>query len=336
MLLESCPKNEVQTHRKRASVAWERRCTELATAKKRIGIILVKRSVVKRCDMKEYEPNSRTWFISGCLAGMGRPLTEAILQRGDQAFITARDPAKVQDFAERFPDRATVMYMDVARPDSIHQAVRHAFERFPQIDVLVNNAGYGLQGAVEEVSMEQVRRQFDTNFFGLTEVIQAVLPHMRKARRGHILNMSSVGGLVATAGLGIYHATRFALEGLSEALAQEVTPLGIGVTLVELGAFESDWAGGSLLRTERVIEDYSRTRQTFRSEGAHAHGGQPGDPRRAVEAILLAVSSPRPPLRLVLGADALAKVRRKMAGLEEELRHWEALSRTASPDTGWE
>ncbi len=286
--------------------------------------------------MNESQPNSRTWFISGCLAGMGRPLTEAILQRGDRAFITARDPAKVRDFAERFPDRATVTYMDVAHPDSIHQAVRHAFERFPQIDVLVNNAGYGLQGAVEEVSMAQVRRQFDTNFFGLTEVIQAVLPHMRKARSGHIVNMSSVGGLVATAGLGIYHATRFALEGLSEALAQEVNPLGIGVTLVEPGAFASDWAGGSLLRTERVIEDYSRTRQVFRSDETRTHGRRPGDPQRAVEAILLAVSSPRPPLRLVLGADALAKVRRKIAGLEEELRHWEALSRATGPETGWE
>jgi NAD(P)-dependent dehydrogenase (short-subunit alcohol dehydrogenase family) len=266
---------------------------------------------------------------------MGRPLTEAILQRGDCAFITARDPAKVRDFAERFPDRATVTYMDVAHPDSIHEAVRHAFERFPRIDVLVNNAGYGLQGAVEEVSMAQVRRQFDTNFFGLTEVIQAVLPHMRKARSGHIVNMSSVGGLVATAGLGIYHATRFALEGLSEALAQEVNPLGIGVTLVEAGAFASDWAGGSLLRTERIIEDYSRTRQAFRSDD-QTHGRRPGDPQRAVEAILLAVSSPRPPLRLVLGADALAKVRRKIAGLEEELRHWEALSRATDPETGWE
>jgi NAD(P)-dependent dehydrogenase (short-subunit alcohol dehydrogenase family) len=285
--------------------------------------------------MNESTPNPRTWFISGCLAGMGRPLTEAILQRGDQAFITARDPAKVRDFAERFPDRATVMYMDVAHPDSIHEAVGRAFERFPRIDVLVNNAGYGLQGAVEEVSMAQVRRQFDTNFFGLTEVIQAVLPHMRKARSGHIVNMSSVGGLVATAGLGIYHATQFALEGLSEALAQEVNPLGIGVTLVEAGAFASDWAGGSLLRTERVIEDYSRTRQAFRDDD-QTHGRRPGDPQRAVEAILLAVSSPRPPLRLVLGADALAKVRRKIAGLEEELRHWEALSRATGPETGWE
>jgi NAD(P)-dependent dehydrogenase (short-subunit alcohol dehydrogenase family) len=262
---------------------------------------------------------------------MGRPLTEAILQRGDQAFITARDPAKVRDFAERFPGRATVMYMDVAQPGSIREAVRHAYERFGQIDVLVNNAGYGLQGAVEEVSMEQVRRQFDTNFFGLLEVIQAVLPAMRKARHGHILNMSSVGGLVATAGLGIYHATKFAVGGLSEALAQEVNPLGIKVTLVELGAFESDWVGGSLVRTERVIEDYSRNRHT----GNGAAGHRPGDPRRAVEAILLAVGSPQPPLRLVLGADALAKVRRKIAGLEEDLRAWEALSRATGPEE-WE
>jgi len=265
---------------------------------------------------------------------MGRPLAEAILQRGDRAFITARYPEKVRDFAERYPDQAVVAHLDVAQPDSIQEAVQEALGRFAHIDVLVNNAGYGLQGAVEEVSMPQVRRQFDTNFFGLTEVIQAVLPHMRKARRGHILNMSSVGGLVATAGLGIYHATKFAVEGLSEALAQEVNPLGVRVTLVELGSFQSDWVGGSLIRTERVIEDYSRARYSWGSSPGLG-SPQPADPRLAIEAILLAVDSPQPPLRLVLGADAVAKVRRKLASLEEELRTWEALSRAVAPGE-WE
>jgi NAD(P)-dependent dehydrogenase (short-subunit alcohol dehydrogenase family) len=283
--------------------------------------------------MDMYTSQPKVWFITGCLAGMGRHLAEAVLARGDKAVITARDLTKFASLPERYPDRAITILLDVSKPEMIAEAVSRAFERFDRIDVLVNNAGYGLQGAIEEVTMEQIRRQFDTNFFGMVEVTKSILPHMREERRGHIINISSLaGGLVAEPRLGAYHATKFAVEGLSEALAQEVGPLGIRVTVVELGTQHTDWWGNSLIRTENIIDDYTQTSSAVRHNTETAANRQLSDPKATAEAILQVADLPEPPLHLVLGTDALQKVRHKLNALQEELKAWENLSQSLTAE----
>ncbi len=269
----------------------------------------------------------KVWFITGCLAGMGRHLAEAVLKRGDKAVITARDLTKFASLPQQYPGRAIIILLDVAKSEMIANAVTQAIEQFDRIDVLVNNAGYGLQGALEEVTMEQIRRQFDTNFFGMVEVTKRILPHLREARSGHIINISSVaGGLVTEPRLGAYHATKFAVEGLSESLAQEVEPLGIKVTVVELGAQHTDWWGNSLIRTENIIDDYTQSSSLLRHLPETGASRVLNDPGATAEAILQITDLPAPPLHLVLGEEALVKVRRKLEGLHGELDQWEHLS----------
>jgi NAD(P)-dependent dehydrogenase (short-subunit alcohol dehydrogenase family) len=269
----------------------------------------------------------KVWFITGCLAGMGRHLAEAVLKRGDKAVVTARDLTKFASLPGQYPGSAMVILLDVARSEMIASAVAQAIEQFGRIDVLVNNAGYGLQGALEEVTMEQIRRQFDTNFFGMVEVTKGILPHMREARSGHIVNIASgAGGLVTEPKLGAYHATKFAVEGLSESLAQEVEPLGIKVTVVELGAQHTDWWGNSLIRTENIIDDYTQRSGSLRHLPQTGSRRVLNDPGATAEAIVQITDLPAPPLHLVLGEEALAKVRRKLADLQRELDGWEHLS----------
>ncbi len=270
---------------------------------------------------------SRVWFITGCLAGMGRYLAEAVLKRGDKAVITSRDLTKFASLPGQYPGSAIIILLDVAKSEMIANAVAQAIEQFDRIDVLVNNAGYCLLGALEEVTMDQIRRQFDANFFGMVEVTKHILPHMREARSGHIINISSLaGGLVTQPKLGAYHATKFAVEGLSESLAQEVEPLGPKVTVVEVGAQHTDWWGNSLIRPENIIDDYTQR------SGALRHLPETGscrvlnDPGATAQAILQITDLPHPPLHLVLGEEALAKVRRKLDGLQGELDGWEHLS----------
>ncbi len=266
------------------------------------------------------------WFITGCSTGLGRALAKRVLQRGYRCAVTARNAAQIVDLVAEFPNTAKAFALDVSNPSEISTAVAQAGTAFGRIDVLVNNAGYGYLAAVEEGEDGEVRAMFETNFFGLTALIKRVLPGMRSRGRGHIINISSVGGLVGNPGSGYYNATKFAVEGLSEALAKEVEPLGIHVTVIEPGPFRTDWAGRSLKQTRNPLEAYSNTAGARRAEIAGRSGTQAGDPERAADAIIKAVESPEPPLNLVLGTDGLARVRIKFSKFLTTLDQWETVT----------
>lgn len=272
---------------------------------------------------QETSDNSKVWLITGCSTGLGRALAEAVLAHGDKLIATARRAEQVQDIVAKNPDAARAVKLDVTKPDEVRDAVKAAVDAFGRIDVLVNNAGYGLLGAIEEVEESAIREQFETNVFGALALMRAVLPVMRKQRSGHILNISSVGGFVGNSGAGIYNATKFALEGMSEALALEGAPLGIKMTIVEPGAFRTDWAGRSLNNSAREIEDYVTTSGQIRERISNFSGQQQGDPNRAAAAMIKCVESTEPPLRLVLGADALERIRGKLSAMAKELEMWE-------------
>ena len=263
------------------------------------------------------------WLVTGCSTGFGREIARAVLERGWRAVVTARDPVKVQDLAADHPETALAQALDVTDPAQVRAAVAAAERKFGGIDVLVNNAGYGYLAAIEEGEDEAIRAMFEANVFGLADLIRAVLPGMRRAGRGHIVNITSVGGLVGNPGSGYYAATKFAVEGLSEALAKEVAPLGIRVTAVEPGPFRTDWAGRSLKQTRQPIEAYEQSAGARRRQIAEHSGQQPGDPARAAQAIIKAVMSADPPGHLVLGKPGLGVVRQKLQGLMAEIDSWE-------------
>ena len=267
---------------------------------------------------------SRVWLITGCSTGFGRVLAEEVLKAGGKVVATARKPEQIADFVERYPETAAALQLDVTRPEEVESAVADALGRFGRIDVLVNNAGYGVGGAIEEVSEAEFMPMFETNVFGLIRVTRAVLPHLRKQRSGHILNLSSIGGLTANPGFGYYHTTKFAVEGFSEALAAEVTPLGIRVTLIEPGPFRTDFLGRSGVLAERQIPDYDKTAGNARRYFADQDGKQPGDPVRAALAMIEVVESPNPPMHLLLGAMALKRLRAKLDLMRQETDAWEA------------
>ncbi len=259
------------------------------------------------------------WFITGCSTGFGRELAKILLERGDRVVATARDASRVAGLAAAHPNTALALALDVARPAEIEAAVNAAMARFGRIDVLVNNAGYGYLAAIEEGEDDEVRAMFETNVFGLAQMTRALLPLMRAQGSGFVVNISSLGGIVGGPGLGYYNATKFAVEGLSEALAKETAPLGIKVLIVEPGPFRTDWAGRSLKTPKRPIEAYAETAIARRKMAQTRSGRQPGDPVRAARAIIEAVESPSPPLRLVLGAIALETVRAKLESQRQEL-----------------
>lgn len=267
--------------------------------------------------------DKKVWLITGSSSGFGRALAEAVLQHGDYLVATARKPEQLNDLVEQYPETVKAVRLDVTEPQSIQDALKSAIDTFDRIDVLVNNAGYGLLGGIEEVSNTELRNQFETNFFGALNVIQAILPQLRQQRSGHILNVSSVGGFRGFPGFGIYNGTKFALEGISEALALEVAPLGIKVTIVEPGSFRTDWAGRSMVRAENKIDDYAETSGETRSWIDEENGIQAGDPAKAASAMIKAVYSENPPQRLVLGADALELIRQKIDSVTQELDKWE-------------
>lgn len=264
----------------------------------------------------------RVWFITGTSTGFGRALAEEALKRGDRVVATARDPEQVRDLEQDYPERARAVRLDVTDLDEVQASVEAAMEAFGQIDVVVNNAGYGLLGAIEEVSEEDMRRQIEVNLFGVLNVTRAVLPRMRERRSGHFLNISSVGGFVGVPGFGIYNATKFGVEGISEGLRLEVAPLGIHVTIVEPGAFRTDWAGRSLSRSGE-IQDYDETVGGTREYIEQENGNQQGDPVLAARAMISAVEADEPPLRLPLGKDSLDQVREKLDEIRQETDQWE-------------
>ncbi|KAB7843689.1 oxidoreductase [Streptomyces mobaraensis] len=262
------------------------------------------------------------WFITGCSSGLGRALAHAVLERGWRAVVTARDPGTVADLVAGHGERALALPLDVTDADRIAQAVARAEAAFGRIDVLVNNAGYGYLAAVEEGEDDEVRALFDTNVFGLIDTTKAVLPGMRARRSGHIVNMSSLGGLAGFGATGYYHATKFAVEGLSESLAAEVAPLGIHVTIVEPAAFRTNWSGPSMRQSAVVIDDYAPTAGTRRTSTFATYGRQPGDPARAARAVLDAVTAERPPLRLLLGKAAYDIATAKLDSLRTAFDGW--------------
>jgi NAD(P)-dependent dehydrogenase (short-subunit alcohol dehydrogenase family) len=270
--------------------------------------------------------SSPVWFITGCSTGLGRALAEAVLKHGYRAVVSARNPAQIQDIVARYPQTSLPLQLDVANYSQIRLAISAAEKAFGRIDVLVNNAGYGYLAAVEEGEEQKFRDMFDTNFFGLAALIRRVLPGMRERGRGHIINISSVGGLLGNPSAGYYNASKFAVEGLSEALAKEVEPLGIRVTVVEPGPFRTDWAGRSLKQVRNPIEAYAKTSGARRAQISSYSGKQAGDPARAAQAIIQVFESPTPPMNLVLGKDGLKRVRDKLEKFSDSLRQWESVT----------
>ncbi|MHB1138125.1 MAG: oxidoreductase [Microthrixaceae bacterium] len=246
-----------------------------------------------------------TWLITGCSTGLGRSLATAVLAAGHNAVVTARDVARVQDLADAHPERVLPLALDVTDHDQIRDAVAQAEARFGSIDVLVNNAGYGYRAAIEEGDETQVEELFATNVFGAVAMITAVLPGMRARRSGAIVNISSVGARLCFAGSGYYAASKAALGSISGSLAYELEPLGISVTVVEPGAFRTDFAGRSLVQSPSAIDDYAATAGLRRKEHDTSHGTQDGDPDRAAQVLIEAVESDATPRFLLLGTDAL-------------------------------
>jgi NAD(P)-dependent dehydrogenase (short-subunit alcohol dehydrogenase family) len=272
--------------------------------------------------------SSRVWLITGTSSGFGREIAQAALARGDRVVATARRPETLTDLVAAAPERVHPVALDVTRADQIDAAVRAALERFGSIDVLVNNAGHGSVGAVEEIDMADLRALMDTMFFGPVALTQAVLPHMRERRSGAIVQMSSMGGQLSPPGFGAYCSAKFALEALSESLANEVEPYGIRVLIVEPGAFRTEFGGGRMQRS-RDSGLYTETAGQNRAYIDSSDGTQPGDPHKAAAAIVSALDAPDAPLRLALGVDAVDAIRAKHDRLRADLDAWERVSRSA-------
>ncbi len=265
----------------------------------------------------------KVWFITGASSGFGRLLAEYVLSLGANVVATARQPDMLNDLAKKYPANAQVLSLDVTKPAQIDRAVEDAVGRFGHVDVLVNNAGYGVLGALEEVSLAEYMPMFETNVFGLIGLTQALLPQFRERRAGNIVNLSSIGGLIGSAGVSMYNATKFAVEGLSEALGAELEPLGIHVTIVEPGPFRTDFLGRSLVTAKTEIADYRQTAGKARENFKAGDGKQVGDPQKAVEAIVTAVGAAKPPRHLLLGKIALDRFRAKMRSFAAEIDAWE-------------
>lgn len=269
---------------------------------------------------------SKLFLITGVSTGFGRAFAQGALEAGHRVAGTLRRQEDVAPFEALAPGRATGLLLDVTDTAAIAPAVGRVEAEVGPVDVLVNNAGYGHEGVVEETGMADLRRQFEVNVFGPVAMIQAVLPYMRARRAGHIVNVTSMGGFITLPGLGIYHGSKFALEGISEALGKEVKDLGIRVTAVEPGSFRTDWAGRSMTRVARTIADYDAVFEPIRQARLGYSGKQPGSPAKAAQALLTLVEAEDPPAHLLLGSDALRLVRQKLDLLQSEIKAWEAVT----------
>jgi NAD(P)-dependent dehydrogenase (short-subunit alcohol dehydrogenase family) len=273
-----------------------------------------------------FPAQSRVWFITGASTGFGRLLSEELLKRGERVLATARDISKVSDLARQYPNSARAFALDVTDPEQIASVAKQAIAAFGHVDVLVNNAGYGVAGAIEEVSEEEFEALFQTNLYGLIRTTRAFLPHFRERRSGHIVNFSSIGGLIAAPGWGFYNTTKFAVEGFSESLAAEMKPLGVRVTIVEPGAFRTDFLGRSGKLANLELPDYADTAGKTRENLKTRSGTQAGNPQKGAEAIIAVADSPNPPLRIILGKAALARFRDRLTAWRKELDAWENVS----------
>ncbi len=277
--------------------------------------------------MSWMEPKERVWLVTGCSTGIGREIARAVLARGERVVVTARNPDSVADLVAAHPDRALALALDVTDRAQIEQAVSAAEEAFGAIDVLVNNAGYGYMAALEEGEDAEVRRLFDTNYFGVVDLVKAVLPGMRARGRGHVVNMSSMTGLVTNPPNVYYSSTKYALEALTEGLAKEVAPFGIRVSAIEPGGFRTDWATRSMKETATPIDAYAETVGARKQLIKLAGDKLPGDPSRIADAVLLVVEHDDPPLHLLLGHDVLAAFRQKLAEWQASIDAWEAVTK---------
>jgi len=268
----------------------------------------------------------KTFLITGVSSGFGRAFAEAALSAGHTVIGTVRDEAARQPFEALADGRAYAVVLDVTAFDAIAPAIERVTTQTGPIDVLVNNAGYGYEGTLEESPLDDLRRQFDVNVFGAVAMIKAVLPGMRMRRSGHIVNITSMGGFITMPGIAYYCGSKFALEGISETLAKEVAAFGIKVIAVAPGSFRTDWAGRSMVRAGRSIADYDALFDPIRAARESKSGKQAGDPAKAALALLKVIEADNPPVHLLLGNDALKLVREKLAALSDEIDAWETLS----------
>ncbi|QGR84649.1 SDR family NAD(P)-dependent oxidoreductase [Burkholderia multivorans] len=270
--------------------------------------------------------SNKLLLITGVSSGFGRALAQAALEAGHTVVGTVRSEQAAREFEALGAPRAIARVLDVTDFDAIDGVVAEIERTVGAIDVLVNNAGYGHEGVMEESPLSELRRQFDVNVFGAVAMMKAVLPFMRMRRRGHIVNITSMGGHITMPGLTYYCGSKFALEGISDALRQEVAPLGIAVTAVAPGSFRTDWAGRSMVRTPRSIADYDGLFDPVRAARVARSGKQPGDPHKAARAILALLAAEQPPAHLLLGSDALGLVTQRLSAWQDEIRAWEALT----------
>jgi NAD(P)-dependent dehydrogenase (short-subunit alcohol dehydrogenase family) len=271
---------------------------------------------------------TRTWLITGVSTGLGRALAEEVLAQGATVIGTVRKPEDLARFATLAPGRAIGLALDVTDREAVRTALPAAIEARAGIDVLVNNAGYALTGAFEEVSDQEFAHQMDTNFYGAAWVIAAALPGLRKRGGGRVINITSQSGVIGYPGLSIYSASKFALEGLSESLRAELAPFGISVTIVEPGGFRTDWAGRSLIQASGSRPEYAQATERASRAYARMHGHQPGDPALAARALVELADSDDPPLRLVLGSTAVTAITKALTARIEEIERWAELSRS--------
>lgn len=271
--------------------------------------------------------SGQRWLITGCSTGIGREIARKVLASGDRAAVTARNADAVADFVRDYPDTALAVALDVTDPNQVEAAVQVTTGAFGGIDVLVNNAGYGYMAALEEGEDSEVRKLFDTNFFGVVDLIKAVLPAMRAQNRGYIINMSSMTGLVTNPPNIYYSCTKHALEALTEGLAKEVEPFGIRVTAIEPGAFRTDWATRSMQETATPIEAYAETVGARKELIKMAGSLLPGDPARIADAVLMLADHDDPPLHLLLGEDVLGAFRQKLDDWQSSIDEWEPVTR---------
>lgn len=277
--------------------------------------------------MSEQNKTDRVWLISGCSTGIGREIASVVLASGQRAAVTARNPESVADLVAAYPDQALTLALDVTDSTAVTAAVSQTQQHFGVIDVLVNNAGYGYMSALEEGEDAEVRKLFDTNFFGVVDLIKAVLPIMREQKSGYIINMSSMTGLVTNPPNIYYSCTKYAMEALTEGLAKEIEPFNIKVTAIEPGAFRTDWATRSMQETATPIEAYAETVGARKELIKLAGNMLPGDPKRIADAVLMLADHKNPPLHLLLGQDVLGAVRQKLSDLSSSIDEWEAVTK---------